>query len=187
MNMKEEIAKVQGKPSPVKRSGRKSNGKNSPVIGDNGVNCSPESASAIAGHLLTIHSWGKVDVSNVEALEERFWKYVQFCNDTGMKVTNQAVYFALGIDKTTATDWENGRTRTPAHSELIKKVRAFCASYREMLGAEGKLNPVTLVWWQKNYDGFVDRQEVVLEPRNPLGEAPSDQEIASHITGRLTD
>ena len=38
-----------------------------------------------------------------------------------------------------------------------------------MLGADGRLNPVTLVWWQKNYDGFVDNQQVTLIPGNPMG------------------
>ena len=36
---------------------------------------------------------------------------------------------------------------------------------------DGKVNPVTGIFWQKNYDGLKDQQEVVLTPNtNPLGE-----------------
>ena len=75
-------------------------------------------------------------------------------------------------------NWEYGRTQTKAHSDLIKKVKRFCASYREILGADGKLNPVTLVWWQKNYDGLKDQQEVILTPNQPLGEQLQPKELA---------
>jgi hypothetical protein len=43
--------------------------------------------------------------------------------------------------------------------------------YREGLMEDGKVNPVTGIFWQKNYDGMKDQQEVVLTPNtNPLGE-----------------
>ena len=43
--------------------------------------------------------------------------------------------------------------------------------YREGLMEDGKVNPVTGIFWQKNYDGMKDQQEVVLTPnQNPLGE-----------------
>jgi len=36
---------------------------------------------------------------------------------------------------------------------------------------DGKINPVTGIFWQKNYDGLRDQQEVVLTPnQSPLGE-----------------
>ena len=43
--------------------------------------------------------------------------------------------------------------------------------YREGLMEDGKVNPVTGIFWQKNYDGMKDQQEVVLTPNtSPLGE-----------------
>ena len=36
---------------------------------------------------------------------------------------------------------------------------------------DGKVNPVTGIFWQKNYDGMKDQQEVVLTPnQNVLGD-----------------
>ncbi len=166
---------------------KKPRGGNSPVIGDNGVNTKPGDNSKIAGMLLEIHKWGEVDRSNPEALEERFWQYVEFCMNNDIRITNQAAYFAMGLTRDTVHDWESGETRTLAHRNLIKKVKSFCASYREQLGADGKLNPVTLVWWQKNYDGFVDKSEVVLTPNNPLGDTKDPAEIQQRLLEGIAD
>ena len=56
-----------------------------------------------------------------------------------------------------------------------------------MLGADGRLNPVTLVWWQKNYDGLVDRQEVVLTPNNPLGNITDAKQLENRIEGSVVE
>ncbi len=153
-------------------------GANSPVIGSNGVHTEPGDNSKYASILLEINQWGKVDVSDVDALEDRFNQFIKFCSDNDIRITNQLAYLALGIDKDDVYDWVNRRSRTPRHSDFIKKVKNFCASYREMLGADGKLNPVTLVWWQKNYDGLKDQQEVILTPNQPLGEQLQPKELA---------
>ena len=168
----------------VKRK-MKPRGGNSPVIGDNGVHTKPGDNSKIAGFLMEVGKWGPVDKSDVQAMEKRFWDYVSLCFERDVRVTNQVAYFAMGITRDDVYDWENGRSRSPEHSALIKKVKIFCGSYREMLGADGKLNPVTLVWWQKNYDGLVDKSEVVLTPNNPLGTIADQKQLEDRISGSV--
>lgn len=154
---------------------------NSPTFGDNGIATKRGDNSKYASALMEIHEWGPVDRNDVEALEARFWKYVDYCAQVDLRVTNQVAYYAMGIDKKDIYDWEHGRRKTKAHADLAKKVRQFCASYREILGADGKINPVTLVWWQKNYDGMVDRQEIVVSPNDLLGELNTPQDLADRI------
>lgn len=169
----------------VVKTKMKPRGGNSPVIGDNGVHTKPGDNAKYAGVLATILRWGPVDKSDVDALEKRFWNFVEYCMEHDVKVTNQVTYLAMGITKDDVYNWENDRTRSPAHSELIKKVKSFCAAYREMLGADGRLNPVTLVWWQKNYDGLVDKSEVVLTPNNPLGTIADQKQLEERIAGSV--
>lgn len=168
----------------VKRK-MKPRGGNSPVIGDNGVHTKPGDNSKIAGFLLEVGRWPAPDKGNAQELEDRFWRYVDLCNERDVRVTNQVAYFAMGISKDDVYNWENGLTRSSEHRELIKKVKAFCGSYREMLGADGRLNPVTLVWWQKNYDGLVDKSEVVLTPNNPLGTITDQKQLEDRIAGSV--
>lgn len=156
----------------------KARGKNSPIIGDNGVHTKPGDNTRYSMVLSELYKWGEVDHASIDALEERFWQFVEFCGQNDIRVTNQLAYFALGLNKDNVYDWENGRGRTPAHSEFIKKIKSFCSTFREMLGADGRLNPVTLVWWQKNYDGFVDNQQVTLIPGNPMGAEGDPSQMA---------
>lgn len=169
----------------VVKTKMKPRGGNSPVIGDNGVHTQPGDNAKYAGVLATILRWGPVDKSDVDALEKRFWNFVDYCMEHDVKVTNQVTYLAMGITKDDVYNWENDRSRSSAHCELIKKVKSFCAAYREMLGADGRLNPVTLVWWQKNYDGLVDKSEVVLTPNNPLGTITDQKQLEERIAGSV--
>jgi hypothetical protein len=115
-----------------------------------------------------------LDYNDVAEMERRFNRYLQLCAEWDMKIGNQAAYTAIGIDKGTAWDWENRSQGNPARSDFIKKVRQICAVYREGLMEDGKVNPVTGIFWQKNYDGMKDQQEVVLTPnQNPLGDQPN--------------
>jgi hypothetical protein len=88
-----------------------------------------------------------------------------------MKIGNQAAYAAIGINKDNVYDWTVRREANPARADFLKRVQKVCAMYREGLMEDGKVNPVTGIFWQKNYDGMKDQQEVVLTPNtNPLGE-----------------
>ena len=113
-----------------------------------------------------------LDVWDVKEMERRFIRYLEICAERDIKVGNQAAYFAIGIDKNIVSDWirqdpnlRNDRT------VFVKKVQKICAMYREGLMQDGKVNPVTGIFWQKNYDGLKDQQETIITPNNPLGDS----------------
>ena len=112
-----------------------------------------------------------LDRDDVEEMERRFAFYLEMCAQWDMKVGNMAAYAAIGIDKDDAYEWTNRNMGNPTRTRFIKKVQKVCAMYREGLMEDGKVNPVTGIFWQKNYDGMKDQQEVVLTPNtSPLGE-----------------
>lgn len=77
-----------------------------------------------------------------------------------------------------AWEWVNRCTTNPARTDFIKKVQKVCALYREGLMQDGKVNPVTGIFWQKNYDGMKDQTEMVLTPNNPLGDSADTEALA---------
>lgn len=112
-----------------------------------------------------------LDYDDVAEMERRFYRYLEMCAEWDMKVGNQAAYAAIGISKELAWEWVNRTQANPARHDFLKKVQTICAMYREGLMEDGKVNPVTGIFWQKNYDGMKDQQEVVLTPNtSPLGE-----------------
>ena len=56
-----------------------------------------------------------------------------------------------------------------------------------MLGVDGKINPVTLIWWQKNYDGLVDNKVVEVKPVPALGEQMDKEELARRLSDVVVD
>lgn len=109
-------------------------------------------------------------VKMAEEMERRFMRYLNICAERDIKIGNQAAYMAMGVDKGTVWEWLNRNHTNPAITDLLRKVQHFCANYRESLMVDGKVNPVVGIFWQKNYDGLRDQQEVVLTPNNPLGD-----------------
>ena len=108
------------------------------------------------------------DVNNIDTLYSCLHRYLQYCFENNIKFGNMSAYAACGIDKQTVWAWESGskRKNDPRYAEFARYVRQVCAEYREMLMSEGKLNPVTGIWWQKNYDGLTDNPTVVVTTVN---------------------
>ena len=48
---------------------------------------------------------------------------------------------------------------------------------REQLMSDGKINPVTGIFWQKNWDGLKDQQEVFVEARKQIEADQSPEEV----------
>ena len=151
--------------------------RNSPVIGDGGIQTQPGDNARLVNYTMEIMQWDKPDRNDIQALDDRLFKYLQYCMDNDIKPGNMMCYLAMGINRKIAHEWENGTMGTPAHSDIIKKAKAICAGYRELLMQNGKINPVTGIFWQKNYDGLKDVQDVILTPNNPAGDLLSHDEI----------
>lgn len=187
----------------------KSNGRNSPVIGDNGVLMNDGDASKAAETMVDIllydNMFGdifqsvkteediralrstKLDLNNLDSLKRRFVGYVASCVKKDIRFGNLMAYQAIGINKGMAYDWEHGRTRGPEYNDFIKKVKEICGAYREYLGMSGQINPVTLVWWQKNYDGLVDTQQIVVRPESPLGDTGDPNDLKRRIESNTVE
>ena len=122
---------------------------------------------------------------DVDEMERRWAHYLRTCIKYDMKIGNMAAYTAIGITKNQADEWVSRNTSNPRRTEFIKKVKAACALYREGLMQDGKVNPVTGIFWQKNYDGFKDQQELVVTPTQTLGDDVPIQEIEDKYRERV--
>ena len=134
------------------------------------VNTTEEYNADTISFIMSITPTEPLDPNDLDEMKRRFQNYLEMCVKYGKKVGNQAAYMAIGVDKGTVWDWINRNQSNPQRSDFFKKVQQICGVFRENLMADGKVNPVTGIFWQKNYDGMKDQQEVVLTPNNPLGE-----------------
>lgn len=132
----------------------------------------------MARFVLEVMPTEPLDPNDVEEMKRRFRHYLDKCAEYDVKIGNQGAYAAIGIDKDIAWEWVNRSSANPARSGFVKSVQKFCAFCRENLMSDGKVNPVVGIFWQKNYDGLKDQQEVVLTPnQSPLGAQKDAEEL----------
>lgn len=165
------------KPRKSREDGNKPAWSNSPIQKDNNPELPDGYNTRMIAFMREIVPDEPLDINDVAEMNRRFMRYLDICAKYNMKIGNQAAYGAIGINAKQAWEWENVNKSNPARAEFIKKVRLFCSIYREGLMQDGKVNPVTGIFWQKNYDGLKDQQEVVVTPNNPLGEMGDTERI----------
>ena len=124
------------------------------------------------------------DINNVESLYACLDRYIRLCRDFDMNLTNTGAYQACGITRRIVDGWANGtrRAKSPEYKKFAQFIRDVCSEYREILMAEGKINPVTGIWWQKNYDGFSDQPPVIAGAATDE-EALSAEEVREKYAG----
>ena len=136
-------------------------------------------------HVLQCQELGMgADLNDVEDLKRRFARYLKLCIDNDMKVGNLAAYCAMGITKDIAFDWEHGRTRGKEHTALIRFVKSVVAAYRESALANGEINPILGMFWQKAFHGLNEMAEY--EASNAT-ESASDHVDAQTIADKYQD
>ena len=107
----------------------------------------------------------------MQQLYERMANYLEVSKHYDKKIGNLNCYMALGVRMQEVDYIVNGSSHYKVSKEVVeffRKVKEFCAAYRESLASDGKINPVTAIFWQKNYDGLRDQQEIFVENSNAI-------------------
>ena len=124
------------------------------------------------------------DINDIDSLYSCLDRYLKWCYHHNVTITNGGAYAACGVSKQAISDWECGvkRASQPEYKEFARLIRKLCGINREQMMADGKLNPVVGIWWQKNWDGFSDRPPE-LQAAEEKEEDPTVNEIAQKYAG----
>ena len=124
------------------------------------IDSADEVNSKFAAVILATREIAKdADNNDIESLYNCLERYIKFCIEHNVRITNSGAYAACGINRNLVKEWAHGLTRAsnPEYKRFAIFIRQICDEYREMLMAENKIHPVVGIWWQKNYDGFRDQ------------------------------
>lgn len=171
----ERIAKGLEAP-PKGKSGPKHFGEDNVKPGDN---------SRYLRHALA--SWGlpPIDISDPVQVEKRMMEYFNYCLDNDRKPNMVGLANWLGVGKDTLNSWKRGEYRTTTHSPLIQKAAELMEEQWVDYMLNGKVNPASAIFIGKNHFGYKDVQDVVVTPNNPLGDAPTEDQIRERIEGNI--
>lgn len=117
----------------------------------------------------------QADKNNPDTFYDCLDQYLNLCKMLNLNVTNMNAYAACGLTRFDIRDWLAGirRKHDPRYKQFALHITRICSQYRETMMAEGKLSPITGIWWQKNYDHFED------QPKYLLPESDDHDELTS--------
>ena len=152
---------------------RKSNGKNSPVIGDNGLMTEPGDNAKYLSVGMQLFTLPPIDMKDTKQVEDRLQEYFRIHYEADLKPTVAGMGMALnGMDRRRLweikTDNLKGGTSEfdlPTSTlDAIKKAYKYMEMLWENYMQNGKINPVSGIFLGKNNFGYQDKQEHVITP-----------------------
>ena len=108
-----------------------------------------------------------VDHNSIESMQNALMKYVDLCTQSGMPMLVKTCHLALGLNQSV--------------------MDAVVAAGIEAAGAAGSLDRVLTIWFEKAHFGLYEREGLVVEDANPLGEKRSSAEIQKQYADILPE
>ena len=103
----------------------------------------------------------KINSNDVAEMRRRFVNYRNATEAYGMEYGNQTAYYAIGLSENQVRQYTGQKYNdNPERGDFLRNMKFYLAAYREQSMAKGYMNPVNGIFWQKNYDGLRDVQEV---------------------------
>ena len=156
-----------------KKPKRKSNGKNSPVIGDNGLMVEPGDNTKYLAVGLKLFQLPNIDLNDPKQVEDRLNEYFQIHYEADLKPTVAGMGMALnGMDRRRLWEIKTDNLKggvsewklPTATLDAIKKAYKYMEILWENYMQNGKINPVSGIFLGKNNFGYQDKTEYVVTP-----------------------
>ena len=150
----------------------------------NPIKSTPAELSIKIRKLKHIYDLPRIDIESNIAVQERIDYYFEYSMSQGLKPNIEGLALAIGISRATLWDWETGRSRAQvdsSRSDIIKKAKDFIAFLMSNEAMDGNINPITWIFYAKNYFGMKDVQEISVSASSALGDQLSADEIARRL------
>ncbi len=144
---------------------------------DHDLKVLPGDNSKIINHNMLLMSQPRVNTNDRKQIEDRIIWYFETCMKNDVRPGVAGLCLALGITRQCWQVWGSGAYRD--YKDLVERTRSVMESILEQYSLQGKINPVTAIFFFKNHFGYKDQSEMVLTPNNPLGDNV-DSEVLRH-------
>lgn len=143
-----------------------------------------ETNDIVMKNAFEVASLPKIDTNDPVQVRERSELYFSIVAKNGTRPTVAGYALALGTDRTSLFYWTSGQRTKPSEVvNILKTSLSIVNSLTEEYLQNGGINVVAGIFLMKNNHGYRDQQEVVVTPRNPMG----DGEDTNVIEGRYAE
>jgi len=118
-----------------------------------------------------------INIADPEQVKNRIIQYLEFCEDNDRMPSLVGMANWLGVPRQTLQNWKRGDLRSETHTPIIQQA---CTIMEEMLVEyfqKGKMNPAAGIFLLKNMFQYRDVQDVVVSPKNPIGDAQQQKQL----------
>ena len=126
------------------------------------------------------------DWTDADSMRERFYEYLDLCDEFAVKPMVSSMAQAFGMDRRTLWGIATGNEAyrhwkgvTPQSIDVIKKSYVFLQTNLEISLMEEQKNPVKWFFLAKNYFGYEDQTVKVQRVEVDRRELPSPEEVAA--------
>ena len=166
--------------------------KNMATVSGNGAALTDEDKeynNRLINHTLAICEIAKgADLSDPESLRDCFIQYMKLCQSDGFRIGNIGACAAMGLNHRTIRSWASGEKRSndPRYKALADLIISICATSREQMVSDSRINPVIGIFWQRNFDGLRNDTEQTQSATDQTSDSQSTSDYVSKY-GQLID
>lgn len=154
------------------------------ILQDGAITATPKELREFAKHALEIFEAKTPDLHDVRQVYDAITGYFNSCDIHGVRPSNLGLYACLGMSRQDVDNVLTGKSKSKASRDvvdMIQKAKLALSTYRESLAMSGKINPVTALFWSKNFDGMTDSQQIEITANSAQQAQLTPEEVAKRI------
>ena len=136
----------------------------------------------------SMQKWEKIDLNDPKAVEKRIDDYFLLLGQYSSRGTVSGLAFALGMDRWKLHEITRGLITSNKTSHIPQECKDKIIDAYQLLEVmweenftAGSINPVAGIFIAKNNYGYRDQTEVVVAPKNALGETEDTEELEKRL------
>lgn len=126
----------------------------------------------------------QIDVSDIEQVLERCSLYFSRCSEEGLRPGIASMCVWLGINRQRWLKWCNGAEFKHSHMAACQRINGIFDAQMESYMQNGKINPVSAIFIQKNNQGYTDVADKPTETKDSAIQERSMTEILKLASGK---
>lgn len=116
-----------------------------------------------------------------------YWDYLEDANRNGTPLIPDVEGLATFLDVTRATLMKWERCDRPGFAETVAQAKNDIAACKKQMGQQGRIPPIVMAMDFNNNHNYTQRQEVVVTPKDPLGESTATPELMDRYIDLIED
>ena len=142
-------------------------------------NIEPSKVQTIVTDLMQLHEMGVCATD--EETEDRIRSYFELCRNSSVRPGIESLATALHVSRITIWNWANGIGCSPRKADAIRAAKSMIAAFIEQASLSGQINPVTSIFFLKNWFSYKD--SYMFEQERPY--TPSAQLTPEQIARKI--